>query len=521
MRILSLTLEHFGSYDHLHIDFNKQGLTAISGPNGAGKSTICDGLAWVLYGKTAKNGSADDVIPWGNQAKTTRGTIRFSGNGASEPGRIVRSRLPNDLFYQMGEGPVVRRTTIVETQRAIVNLLGSDVDTYLSAAYFHELSPTTTFFSTTPKIRRAICEQLVDLTLAKTIQAKASDSRKALPLKDLQAKTTSLSSKIEMIQKAEENRKRNQQRWETEREAKKLDLAQKYVDFDQSQERIIKQLESKQIAYKFEIEQRIKHLNAKLEASHTCYECGAPREQTESEKRLIEKEINQVWSTRTAYLDQISREKERQNTYADQLDALDAQVNPYNEPYSDASPGLTSDYQSAKQALEALTEEHSDLTMLETVVEAYRQSAVKDTIKALERQTNAFLDEHFEAEMRVTFDLQPGEKIETTILKDGNTASYTQLSKGQRRVLNLCFGVAVMRQLAETNAFSPSVACFDEALAGMDDTMKGKAFNLLNAIATHYDTVLVVDHSEAFKTSFLRRYEVQLQNGRSVMREET
>jgi DNA repair protein SbcC/Rad50 len=51
MKLLSLRLENFRSFESCELDLNCEGLVGISGPNGSGKSTLLEGINYALYGR--------------------------------------------------------------------------------------------------------------------------------------------------------------------------------------------------------------------------------------------------------------------------------------------------------------------------------------------------------------------------------------------------------------------------------------------------------------------------------------
>jgi DNA repair exonuclease SbcCD ATPase subunit len=71
MKVYKAVGDEFGSYKKVIIDLDNKGLCLVSGPTGAGKSTMFDLVPWTLFGVTAKNGAADDVINWQAESETT------------------------------------------------------------------------------------------------------------------------------------------------------------------------------------------------------------------------------------------------------------------------------------------------------------------------------------------------------------------------------------------------------------------------------------------------------------------
>ena len=229
MRLISASLENFASYKTLDFDFTNKGLVLIQGPNGAGKSTLCDVIPWILFGRTAKNGPVDDILPWSGETPT-KGTLRLEHNGQEIT--VSRCRKPNDLYINQD----TRGKDIPDTQRLINRLLGLDVDYFLSAAYFHEFSQTSTFFTTTPKVRRLISEQLVDLTLAKSLQTKVATEKKVINIKVLEADATTLESQTKFLKTHIQAIGSKALFWEEEREVKRRALAESLLNFEADQE---------------------------------------------------------------------------------------------------------------------------------------------------------------------------------------------------------------------------------------------------------------------------------------------
>ena len=517
MRILRASLENFASYKTLDFDFTNKALVLIQGPNGAGKSTLCDVIPWILFGRTAKNGPVDDVLPWSGESPTA-GTLRLALSGQEVT--VTRRRKPNDLYINQD----TRGKDIPDTQRLINRLLGLDVDYFLSAAYFHEFSQTATFFMTTPKVRRLISEQLVDLTLAKSLQTKIVVEKKVINIKELESDVAALESQIKFLKTHIQAIGAKALFWEEERETKRRALAESLLNFEADQEATISRLQWQEKVLNKQLKDKVRELEGHglhCKTRSTCRECGSPAAPSPAQIAKIEAEIVKTKNTKNPYTDQILREQRRENTFAKQLDDLEAQANPHNAKDLETDLAKASSTLALKQsALNGQTTRLTDLELLGDILEAYRSASVKGTIESLQRQTNAYLETHFEGEMRVEFSVIEADKVEVELRKDGNVCSYTQLSKGQRRVLNFCFGVSVMRTLAQNNGNAPSVIQFDEAFDGMDDNMKAKSYGVLKTLESEYSTILVVDHSMYFKSLFDTQYRISLEFDGSVIHEE-
>lgn len=514
MRILGVSLENFASYKALDFAFNDQGLILIHGPNGAGKSTLCDAIPWVLFGRTAKNGSVDDILTWPG-GLTAKGAITFELNGVQTS--ITRTRKPNDLYIDEN----TRGKDIPDTQRIINRLLGIDVEYFLSAAYFHEFSQIASFFTATPKVRRAICDQLVDLTLAKHLQTEITGEKKALSAQPLETEVQALSQQVSFLQNHIKSAQQRADQWETDRETMRLQLAEKHVSFEANRYSTLEKLRWQEKLWAKQQKEKVQELSARLAAPGICSECGAKRTPAPEAISRMQADVVKAKNAQNPYAQQITREEGLENTYLAQLDALDAQTNPHQpEALTKSFLEAQKDLALKQAALATLRTCLIDLTLLGDIIEAYRSTTIQSTIEGVERQTNEYLETHYDAELRVEFTVADGDKVDVVIQKDGNTCSYQQLSKGQRRILNFCLGVSVMRTLAQINGNTPSVIAFDEAFDGMDDNMKSKSFGLLTRLESDYGTILVVDHSSSFKALFPTQYRVELKDGSSELYEE-
>lgn len=535
MKVLTCNLENFASYKNLNFDFKNKGLSLIHGANGAGKSTLCDAIPWVLFGKTAKGGAVDEIRSW-NTKETTLGRIQLNINGKYIV--IRRQRNPNDLCYFLSEtSDAIRGKDLNDTQKQINNVLGFDYDLYLSSAYFHEFSQTAQFFQLTSKNRKEICEQLVDLSMASSLQENIKLKNKqvknelqsvemqlALEQHSLQFQTNLLETEIKRV---------NQ--WYDDQELKLSSMSVKANSFEEDKEKKIKELSQKISEIKTVnpavFDEAILMLLADMPPrTAPCRECGASKsnearaianaeiaklEQTKAQNQYKIRELNSLKQD-------LKTVKSSTNIYLLQMEELDNSENPHLDLVEKTKVQLESveaDLIDLEEKQSKILVQKNDLEVLETIISDFRSILIKNTIADLEANTNNFLNTYFDGEISVEF-VTENDKIEVTILKDGNNCTYTQLSKGQRQLLKLCFGVSVMNCVSMHNRIRFNQIFFDEAFDGLSDEFKVKAYKLLEALSLDYESIFVVDHSNELKVLFPTRYKVELIEGNSVIYEE-
>jgi DNA repair exonuclease SbcCD ATPase subunit len=464
LKILSVSLRNFGSYKDLDFDFQGHGLTLIQGATGAGKSTFMDAIPWVLFGITSKGGKVDEIRAWATDAATT-GTISLD-TGTT----ICRTRSPNDLYMIDKDDNTVRGKDLQDTQRLIQNVLGVDADTYLSAAYFHEFSQTANFFTTTAKSRRETLEQIVDLSLALKLHTRLAEVNKTTK-KNYDANLIEIdkaNSNLAMLKQLATKENTKATDWDVQRQTSTLYIKRAYDRFE---------------------------ANRKHTVSGICTKCG------------------------TQLKDDIHMHNTEPNPHEEQLKMVTSAENPHKGSVQDFSQDITAK-EAEKGALSSKEKELCsslrDMELLKDTLVIFRNRLIEYTVSSIETQTNCLLEKHFDAEIQVNLKVE-SDKAEVSIFKNDNLASFTQLSKGQRQLLKLCFSCAVMKAAGNHSGISFPQLFFDEALSGLDENMKVKAFHLLEELALDYDSVFVIDHSEGFKTLFSNVYNVELVNGNSVI----
>lgn len=505
MQIISCSLENFASYKELNFKFDEQGLTLIQGPTGAGKSTLCDAIPWVLFGRTAKDGSVDEVLAWGSK-DPTKGEVILKLGGTDLGVVRVRGKT-NDLFFYDQSG-VTRGKDIPDTQKLLNKRLGMDLALYLAGAYFHEFSQTAQFFTTTAKNRRAICEQVVDLSLPKMLQDSLSKQKK-----ELGQRQEKLMLQYSSIRKQDDLAAKISQ-YKAKAESFKQD---KHRELDKIQTEIEK-LQAAQREYGYFEEQALSIANERCSLGpDVCPTCGTSTDSAHSaalERRELQlrhemaddaRIAGEIKKLKQAY----STTKQRENVFEQlSIEAEESLQKVYNQ------------LETINLAKETLALELNDTGLLLELTAELRSHLIQTTIEQVQESTNRLLLAHFDAEIKVLFTATDADKLDVSIQKDGNNCVYTQLSKGQRLLLKLCFGLSVMRAVAEHNGISFNCIFLDESMDGLDDRLKLKAFGLLKTLELEYKSIFVVEHSESLKVMFDNQYEVQLVNGTSEITNE-
>lgn len=545
MKIVKLEARNFGSYKHLVFEMRDKGLTLIRGPTGAGKSTLCDLAPWALFGQTAKNGGVDEIRSWNTEDETsTKCTINCNEIFIT----ITRVRgNKNDLFY-VANGSITRGKDMADTQKQINILLGFDAELYLAGAYFHEFSQTAKFFTTTAKNRRAICEQLVDLSLAKKLQLNLAENKKLTTstLDNYNSKISSLDNSFQFITNSYTSLTNQAKAWNEEKRQRLVSLQAKHNTFEDSQKQLIASLEKKSKAFNEDKLQQIQSLKEAILAAEfmikpdsyldkhkndICPECGSTNSKHVHERVMSDNAkkdfINSQRLLKSAelaenpFLPQANAEKQRTNTYQEQLKHLKAEVNPYDLQLAEVKTKLIN-LQDELTVLKANKQSHltelSDIQQLLEVITIFRSTLIRTTIERIQNNTNRMLTQFFDAEIKVDFEVQAdSDKLEVEILKDGNKCVFTQLSKGQRQLLKLCFGIAVMQSVQEHHGVSFNALWFDEATDGLSSDFKVKAYQLLKSLETQYPNIYLVEHSSELKAMIDEQIEVTNESGVSTL----
>lgn len=568
---------NFGSYAHLELDLADLGLSLIHGKTGSGKSTIPDIPCWIMFGITSKNGAADDIRSWQSD-QPTKGVLNVQLHERSITITRIRGKAgQNDLYWCEETTPdkKERGKDATDTQRQLCLRLGVDADLYLSASYFCDFSPSGSFFVARSKDRRDLFEKIASLDFPIKLADRVADSRKAAK-KDLDKAENDLAKvlgKFEQLKASEEDLKKRSDDWNKNKEQHKQTLKDKLLkaknaafNLPETKAKIkfIKEEIEDLLALKPEIIKARKvnqDDNSKLHSfteeharlssvdSESCPTCLSPQEgnyrrkgrlkelnrnikiaqaDIELSEAVLERLVAQVESIRLLQNDLQKAETKSVDILRNieqcekEFKAVD-DTNPFLEPYTRtiAEFEVTKVNRASLEVLIASIEHKiASLTLLYDLSFDLRGELLKKAVKGVERVANDYLERHFDAELRVSFDIEGSDDLTVGILKSGYPCSFKQLSKGQRQLLKLCFAVSIMKASANTAGTHFSNLFFDESLDGLDDDLKIKAFTLFSELETEHESVILIDHAPAFQNMFSKKYHITMESDVSQIESE-
>lgn len=581
MKLIKAEIHNFGSYRHLEFFYEGLGLTLVYGATGSGKSTLADIAPWILYGVTAKDGNADDVRSWFSPHEPTTGTLTLD-LPSSKTLTITRIRgkaNQNDLYWGYSNrdasdhsGNIHRGKDLADSQRRLNEILGCDADTFGTAAYVSEFSPTGSFFRAGAKDRRKLLERLADTTIAARLQdrsaaarkdAKSSAAKHEVDEKVLQSSIVGTEAYLTRLAEQSET-------WITDKAKRLNELGTKSINFEvdkavslQAASKKSKQWESALLTLVSNLREEESALLDRMQAipdhsehicliheqigrlrSTKCTECGGPKRSSEidslkeqktaleaaqadkarlgAEVRQINAQITRDNSSVNPYSASVAQLTSSENHYAEQIAELEDEQDPY-APNIDICQTELNNYQGSLLATTAAKNSaiasYASYTALLDLAPVLRGELIRKVGGEVEGATNALLEMYFDAEIRVEFYLD-GDALDVTIGKSAYEAAYSQLSKGQRAQLKLCFSVAVMEAAANKAGMHFSCLAFDEALDGFSSDLKIKAYALFEALSEEHEAILVIDHDTGLHQMFPNKLLVELHGDESEIHEE-
>lgn len=199
------------------------------------------------------------------------------------------------------------------------------------------------------------------------------------------------------------------------------------------------------------------------------------------------------------------------NHYEEKLETARKDTNPYSGQVEEYEADLRKAQQTVvtgETEIAKITHRIASLTWLYDKSFALRGMMLSKAVNGLNKRMNDILERHFDASLRVKMILGDADDLEVEINNSGYPCKFGQLSGGERAQLKLAFGIAYREAAQNKIGRKFEVAMFDEALNGMDNDLKVKAFGAFQEVAKEHSTVLLVDHSEELKSHFETQFRV-------------
>ncbi len=568
MRPIQAKVFNFQSYEALDIDFRQRGLTLVSGPTGAGKSTLLDVLPWILYGVTSKQGGVDDVRRWGADADTMGVAEVETSSGLI---RVVRTRgARNDLWWEEGDSDAHRGKNLNDTQALIEARLGVTAEQFLSGSYLTQFSRADHFFTSPAKDRRALLERVADLQFPTALSDKASEARReAKKAKgDADQVLSRARGRLDVLSEQLPRLRASYAQWDLDRQSLLNELSSKFNNYDRDRKAKLAKLAAAANGFNEDKDAQLATLVDELEAvnatlvpdetfkaqlkdladkmkglgSAKCPTCQAPTSSRErfditaaqakvTECRVLntaaatrydslKEKLQRLSSQVNPYEAETAILEAQQNPYGPQVEAAKAQMNPHTAQLEQSGAQLADAKKGVKAAEVAVgTQEEriADLTWIYDRSFQMRALMMERAVRQVEKGTNEILERHFDAALRVKFILDGSDKLDVSCTNNGYPAPFGQLSGGERAMLKLAFCLSMMTAVQNHSGQKFTVLMLDEALNGLDESLKVRAFALLETLEQRYETVYAVEHSEAFKQLFTTRIVVEKVGSRSTM----
>jgi DNA repair exonuclease SbcCD ATPase subunit len=279
----------------------------------------------------------------------------------------------------------------------------------------------------------------------------------------------------------------------------KTDLKKQLLDLDETYK---KQYE---IKYKIELHQRaiknyqdqnttLEHENLKQHINPHLAQLNSIK--NESSPYLLQIELTK--NKKNFHLSIIEGYKAQTNPHIDGIKKLEGQIQSLHEELADFSiKGET--YASSlkfglwwKQAIHVYIKSYlmdSCLENLNTIADEY-----------LKTLFDGVLSFNISATTEKGSDVK--EKINISIINNGDECSYQSLSGGERCRICLAVNLALAEVIAKSSGKSFNMVFLDEIFNGLDEVGKSQSMRLLKDLERKYESIFVIDHAEGFKNLF-------------------
>lgn len=153
-------------------------------------------------------------------------------------------------------------------------------------------------------------------------------------------------------------------------------------------------------------------------------------------------------------------------------------------------------------------------SQLETLKDGFKEIksyVFNNALKELNFRSNEYLTQLFEVDATLKFSNED-QKIETTVVLDGQTRGLGLLSGGQNRRFNLAVDLALSDLVSNRKSSKLDVLILDEYFKDLSEVSMDKCLDLLKGRKT---PVILIEHNSMFKNIIDNTFFVKLEDGTS------
>jgi len=541
----SLKIKNFLSYGEAEL-----ALPAAAGPvllagkvgssensNGAGKTALFDSVLWVLFGKTSRGVKADEVVRRGSEDGCT---VTLQGTKDGKAFEVTRFRATEDgngLNFTV-EGADARGATIPETQANIESFLKTTFDLTLATSMFIP-SASESFLGAGDAKQKALLESLLDLTKFEEgglrVRGDIATCKKNIAALEIKIAATynqredSIHSGWGALGKIRNMREHGIETSKIREAASKTGIRETQTQLDMLDGERLKEEARTHIATISTSTSTVKALRRQLDDGQdkncpTCkqlVQAGVVEEGTEARIKeeetkaqrahkmleLLRKNLDDHRSLTTVMRGYENNLKEAQMDIA----TYEARVEEQNDVLKEARASSRTHLGTMQDLKAKLVDEEAELVLLEQAkkalsvkgIRAYVIDAILPVVNSkLKHYARRLTSGEMDIEMTSTTTGSSGKvtnKLDTKVHKDGRSVSYSSLSAGERKRVDICALLALLDVLI-VNGKASGLLVLDELFDALDSAGIEAAVALIHELP--HDNIFVVSHNSELKSLF-------------------
>lgn len=210
------------------------------------------------------------------------------------------------------------------------------------------------------------------------------------------------------------------------------------------------------------------------------------------------------------------------NSFAEQLLKAKEVVNPHTGSVGDIELKIQNIIEQSNSILSQQEASSSRLKFgqwWKQAIHVYIKSYLMDScLESVNTLANEYLQTLFDGVLK--FDINATtekgseikEKINVTIINNGDECSYDSLSGGERSRICLAVNLSLAEVISKSSGKSFNMIFLDEILNGLDEVGKQQSMKLLKELERKYETIFIIDHAEGFKQLFSNSITVKKKN---------